>query len=437
MLGLDAIQARAVMTTIRNLANAGKTVIMTLRQSSSYAFQMIDQLCLLAFGHLAFFGSRVDAREFFSSMNRFCPIRRNPSEFYLEQLSIARKQLYMNQEDAIIVDDSDNPLLPWYDIVVNFQQSKFYHELENNPNLQHSSHSYNNEPFPILRKFQPNYVRQMKWLLWRSFISNIRNPENSKILLLKSAIASIVIGIVFFELFNTPTIVQNVNSVSFVTLTVMTYINSFVIFSRLPDELKLFFQEHKQGSYKIFTYYMSRVISELPFFIILPFLSTAIIYLLADVRGSIVDYLCYCSFVTLATNASVAFSSIIASLSKSKNSALALASPFFETFILLGGFFINNASIPIYFRWIQYLSWYYYAYALILTFLWDQVDTIPCQFNTFCLPHGSDVLDYNHVRQNAIGFYLGIIFTLIVVYHSVVVLVLWIRVRIEMKNYRS
>ena len=58
--------AQTVVDSMRNLAKKGKTIICTIHQPSSDIFQMIDKLCLLAEGRVAYFGSLQLTNEFFA-----------------------------------------------------------------------------------------------------------------------------------------------------------------------------------------------------------------------------------------------------------------------------------------------------------------------------------------------------------------------------------
>jgi ATP-binding cassette, subfamily G (WHITE), eye pigment precursor transporter len=57
--------AEATLKTMKDLTKAQKTIICTIHQPSSELFEMFDKICFLSNGHLAFLGSRYDAKNFF------------------------------------------------------------------------------------------------------------------------------------------------------------------------------------------------------------------------------------------------------------------------------------------------------------------------------------------------------------------------------------
>lgn len=91
-----------------------------------------------------------------------------------------------------------------------------------------------------------------------------------------------------------------------------------------------------------------------------------------------------------------------------------LLAPILIPLILFAGFFLNNSSIPSYFIWIKYLSWFYYSYDLLLIELWQNYGKIPCStpnnITILCERYssGSSVLsNYNvdPVNENYILFF--------------------------------
>lgn len=66
--GLDSFQAEQVVTTMRNLADSGETVIAVIHQPSQKVFSMFDDLLLLSEGRQMYFGEVKKARAYFESI---------------------------------------------------------------------------------------------------------------------------------------------------------------------------------------------------------------------------------------------------------------------------------------------------------------------------------------------------------------------------------
>jgi len=69
---------------------------------------------------------------------------------------------------------------------------------------------------------------------------------------------------------------------------------------------------------------------------------------------------------------------LISAASSSIEIGSALAAPILIPLIMFAGFFISNDTVPVYFIWLKYISWYYYCYDALMIVLWRGVDFIPC-----------------------------------------------------------
>ena len=69
-------------------------------------------------------------------------------------------------------------------------------------------------------------------------------------------------------------------------------------------------------------------------------------------------------------------------MAKTPQVALALGPPFMVPLMLFGGFFLKNGSVPVYFQWLRYVSWFMYANEAMSISQWSGVsfnDTLsPC-----------------------------------------------------------
>lgn len=82
--GLDSTTALRIVSTLKDLVNGGRTVVMTIHQPSSRLFYMFDKVLLLSEGNPLYFGRAEDAMGYFSGIG-FPPfVAMNPSDFLLD-----------------------------------------------------------------------------------------------------------------------------------------------------------------------------------------------------------------------------------------------------------------------------------------------------------------------------------------------------------------
>jgi hypothetical protein len=73
-----------MIATLRKLASTRQcTVIMTMQQATSHAWPLLDQLCLLSNGTTVYFGPSKGALEQFANAGFPCPRLQNPTDHFL------------------------------------------------------------------------------------------------------------------------------------------------------------------------------------------------------------------------------------------------------------------------------------------------------------------------------------------------------------------
>jgi ABC-type multidrug transport system permease subunit len=102
--------------------------------------------------------------------------------------------------------------------------------------------------------------------------------------------------------------------------------------------------------------------------------------------------------------------------SPSTNVALALAGPVLVPLMIFSGVLLNFDSIPRYFIWLRYMSWFSYANELLVVNQWQNVTNISCPFNVTiitqngpgrCFQVGEDII--NNLKIDPVGlFYYNI-----------------------------
>ena len=63
---------------------------------------------------------------------------------------------------------------------------------------------------------------------------------------------------------------------------------------------------------------------------------------------------------------------MISALAPTVEAANALAPPLMVPLLLFGGFFIQSDSVPDYFIWLKYLSWFYYGAENLYVTQWKE-----------------------------------------------------------------
>ena len=82
--GLDSTTAQRIVSMLLELAQGGRTVVMTIHQPSSRLFYMFHKVLLLCEGHPIYFGGGSDALGYFEGVGNAPPVPMNPADFLLD-----------------------------------------------------------------------------------------------------------------------------------------------------------------------------------------------------------------------------------------------------------------------------------------------------------------------------------------------------------------
>ena len=104
--GLDASSAYNVMEKISRMADKGRTVVATIHQPSAAMVSLYDKLLLLSAGRVVYLGPAADAATFFESVGHGVPDHVNPSDHYLDLISVDYKPEGVGEVDIPAIVDS-------------------------------------------------------------------------------------------------------------------------------------------------------------------------------------------------------------------------------------------------------------------------------------------------------------------------------------------
>eukprot|EP00455_Lapot_gusevi_P022245 TRINITY_DN2315_c0_g1_i8.p1 TRINITY_DN2315_c0_g1~~TRINITY_DN2315_c0_g1_i8.p1 ORF type:complete len:197 (+),score=73.98 TRINITY_DN2315_c0_g1_i8:106-696(+) len=119
------------------------------------------------------------------------------------------------------------------------------------------------------------------------------------------------------------------------------------------------------GMYNLFSFFICKILVELPFNIIFPWIGATILYWLMGLQPTGLRYFNFSLAYTVLTNSGVAMGICIACLFNELSVAINIAPLFLLPLMIFAGLFINLDSIPPYFTWIQWLSPAKYGFAAV------------------------------------------------------------------------
>uniref|UniRef100_A0A1Q3EWD8 Protein white n=1 Tax=Culex tarsalis TaxID=7177 RepID=A0A1Q3EWD8_CULTA len=420
--GLDSFMAHSVLQVLKGMAMKGKTIILTIHQPSSELYCLFDKILLMAEGRVAFLGSPYQASEFFSQLGIPCPPNYNPADFYVQMLAIAPNKESECRDTIKKICDS-------------FATSQIAREVTEVANTgKNVEEHYFLQPMEGVSRtgYRSSWWTQFYYVLWRSWLTVLKDPMLVKVRLLQTAMVATLIGAIYFGQQLDQDGVMNINGALFLFLTNMTFQNVFAVINVFSAELPVFLREKRSRLFRVDTYFLGKTIAEMPLFIAVPFVFTSITYPMIGLKSGYVHYLIALSVVTLVANVATSFGYLISCASSSISMALSVGPPVIIPFLIFGGFFLNSASVPAYFHYLSYFSWFRYANEALLINQWSTIEEgeIACtRMNVTCPSSGQIILETYNFREEDFAFDISCLCVLIVLFRLGALFCLWLRSR--------
>jgi len=350
--GLDATTAVDVVTILKNLSMSGQTIVLSVHQPRYSIFKLFDDLILMSEGEMAYAGRATDAIDYFKAFGFECEQFNNPADFFLDILNEEVKKITSGQEVKERFSEK-------------FKGSSFYKKMILDVEKAHSKDSSKNEPLEMdLESYETSFAHQLKIISKRTVLNILRNPAVTILQMSVNVIFALIVGAIYFNVDNTQTGVQNRTGAFFFIIMNMIFGNLSAIELFLAER-KIFVHEKANGYYRPISYFLSKVLCDLvPMRIIPTFIFGSIVYFMIGFQGDANHFFIFQLILGLTANCAAALcfaASSFVSMASIANLIVALAYVFF---MLFAGLLINLDNIPVYFRWLEYLSIFKYSLRL-------------------------------------------------------------------------
>uniref|UniRef100_A0A0M3IE80 ABC2_membrane domain-containing protein n=1 Tax=Ascaris lumbricoides TaxID=6252 RepID=A0A0M3IE80_ASCLU len=324
----------------------------------------------MAQGRVAFNGRPSEAIEMWNSIGYPLPRNYNPADHFMKTLGIEcdkdrRKSIHLINQicDCYANSDRGKKLLEEAKRDLNSTTQSQY-EI----NFQHHGQKFRKE---IQYKLKSSWLTQMRILMWRSFLTTIRDPVLLRVRLFQTIIIGVITGLVYLQTPITQTTIMNINGVLFTLVCNMNYLFQIVVVE--------------------VGYFISL---RTPQYVVLPLIFTSILYWMAGLAPDIGAFGLCCLINVLLTNTAISIGYAMSCIFKDLSIAVNIMPAFVMPAMAFAGFFINQNTLPIYFIYLRSLSYFRYAYESLIINEWTHVDYIPgCTNDTACLQTGADVID--------------------------------------------
>lgn len=358
--GLDTVNAYNVVSLLSDLAHqTSRTIIVTIHQPPSEIFHMLDDLVLLADGKVVYHGPANQAVPYFTALGHPCPMYTNPADFFfLELLGDIHK---LNNDPT--TNNSRNLV---EDLCDSWETSKEQKLLMAEQELEVSKAKQSSLNLSSHRKEVSSFDRQFLFLIKRAGLNLIRDRMILGVKAIQTVVIALLLGLVYFNVGSSEkspeSQIQDREGALYFLILNQFMGSSMGILSIFSREKIIFLREHKLGYYKLAAYFLSKVVIELPYQIFFPMLLVTITYYMVGFRQDLQYFFTLMLIAVLTALNGMAMGTLAASIFKTVEVALVILPLLLIPMMIFSGLMINNNSIPIYFKWIRYISPTQYAF---------------------------------------------------------------------------
>lgn len=404
--GLDSFTANNIVQTLSKLTSKKRTVIMSIHQPRFDIFNIVDVLIILSEGRTVYYGPAKEMTSYFTTLGFPCPELTNPCDFYIDLATVdstSREREERTSQTVHCLHDAYNltdraqaEAMLSTEGVISPEEIKSYSEVSphnkkrglkglfvpQDKTLQqllraHEDHSQTPgigaQIYNLFKRFNRITVDD-----WPSLLTHI----------LEAIFMSFLLGLGFYQLKRSQSSIRDWFGAMFIVSALYPYMIILGLIGKCHEERRFYYFELQDKLYHPFSLYVAKVMSDLPFHLVLSLVYCIPVYGMADLRLESYNIGMFFFIVSSSVFTSRCLAMMCAYLLPTYQLSCVLAQTLFSLFIMSAGFLINIGNMLSETRWIAdlfYLRWGFQALTIVqiedLTFECDVVSSLPCVQN--------------------------------------------------------
>ncbi|OXU25341.1 hypothetical protein TSAR_015580 [Trichomalopsis sarcophagae] len=411
--GLDSSSCFQCISLLKTLARGGRTIICTIHQPSARLFEMFDALYTLAEGQCVYQGSTSQLVPFLSSLGLNCPSYHNPASFIIEVSCGEYGDNIKNLVNAIRNgkhDIRDGYAFPEKEVLnnssvknsdatsdgtsakdkndVNNIEDKFCESKINEKSNGGMISSYakndivkqseiallmddkkDNVTTSLLdstlvttpERYPTSELVQFWIVLKRTLLFSRRDWTLMYLRLFAHILVGFLIGALYYDIGNDATKVLSNLGFLFFNMLFLMYTSMTITILSFPLEMPVLLKESFNRWYSLKSYYLAITVSDIPFQAIFCILYVTIVYFLTSQPAELSRFSMFLGTCLLISFVAQSVGLVVGAAMNVQNGVF-LAPVMSVPFLLFSGFFVSFDAIPVYLRWITYLSYIRYGF---------------------------------------------------------------------------
>ncbi|XP_059476406.1 ATP-binding cassette sub-family G member 4 [Neocloeon triangulifer] len=390
--GLDSSSCYQCIKLLKDLSRGGRTIVCTIHQPSARLFEMFDQLYTLAEGQCIYQGNTSQLVPWLSSRGLECPSYHNPASYIIE---VSCGEYGENNVSALVaaIGNGKHDIRegkPWPEVKDNNQvvamkngdknfakTTTNYVSKDSNltANLQVVVQREENGGLTVTssllepsvdtknvgKRYETSEWHQFWIILQRAFLFSRRDWTLMYLRLFAHILVGFLIGALYYDIGNEGSKVLSNLGFLFFNMLFLMYTSMTVTILSFPLEMPVLLKENFNRWYSLRSYYLAITISDIPFQAIFCVLYVSIVYYCTSQPYEWFRFGMFLAACLMISFVAQSIGLVVGAAMNVQNGVF-LAPVMSVPFLLFSGFFVSFDAIPIYLRWITYLSYIRYGF---------------------------------------------------------------------------
>ncbi|XP_022619489.1 ATP-binding cassette sub-family G member 8 [Seriola dumerili] len=357
--GLDSFTAHNLVITLSRLARGNRLVLLSVHQPRSDIFQLFDLVVLLSSGSAVYCGAARDMVPYFTALGYPCPRYCNPSDFYVDLISIDRRS--PEQEAECLerarvlaehfmekVRDTDDHM--WKPAGTNTAAQT--------ESPQQPSKAGGEEVITISQQKNrlPGRLHQFTILIRRHMYNDFRDLVTLLVHGFEALLMSLLVGCLYYGAGKERLSIQDTVALLYMIGALTPFAVVLDVIAKCHTERAMLYHELEDGMYSVTSYFFAKVLGELPEHCVFTLVYGLPIYWLAGLNEAPDRFLLNFLLVWLMVYCSRAMALFVAAALPTLQTSAFMGNSLFTVFYLTGGFVISLENMWLVASWLSHAS---------------------------------------------------------------------------------
>uniref|UniRef100_A0AAY4CSP9 ATP-binding cassette sub-family G member 8 n=1 Tax=Denticeps clupeoides TaxID=299321 RepID=A0AAY4CSP9_9TELE len=343
--GLDSFTAHNLVITLSRLAQGNRLVLLSVHQPRSDIFQIFDLVVLLSSGSAVYCGPAREMVPYFTALGHPCPRYCNPSDFYVDLISIDRRS---PQKEAECLERAQALAAQFEEKVRGTEDFMWMSsELPSGEEVVKVSRQ---------KDHLPGRLHQFYILIRRHVYNDFRDLVTLVVHGLEALLMSLLIGFLYYGAGEDRLSIQDTVALLYMIGALTPFAVVLDVIAKCHSERAMLYHELEDGMYSVTSYFFAKVLGELPEHCAFTLVYGVPIYWLAGMNEAPDRFFLNFLLVWLMVYCSRSMALFVAAALPTLQTSSFMGNSLFTVNYLTGGFVISLKNMWLVASWFSHVS---------------------------------------------------------------------------------